>query len=161
MCVCFCIYICIYILYLELWFWFEWGFRFFKKIDSQIKCHYENWFTKLIAMSFTFCESFSFFFFNSKLFIYLWLQWVFTAVNGLSLGAVNVGSLSLLHTGFSLWQTPVSWSIGCRCSGSVVVVLKFRCSMACGILPDQGLKLCPLNWQADGYPLHHQGSSRD
>ena len=30
--------------------------------------------------------------------------------------------------------------------------------MACGIFPDQGLNLCPLHWQADSYPLRHQGS---
>ena len=32
------------------------------------------------------------------------------------------------------------------------------CSTACGISPDQGLNLCPLHWQADSQPLHHQGS---
>ena len=31
-------------------------------------------------------------------------------------------------------------------------------SAACGILPDQGLNLCPLHWQADSQPLRHQGS---
>ena len=30
--------------------------------------------------------------------------------------------------------------------------------MACGIFPDQGSNLCPLYWQADSYPLYHQGS---
>ena len=30
--------------------------------------------------------------------------------------------------------------------------------MACGIFRDQGLNLCPLHWQVDSYPLHHQGS---
>ena len=32
------------------------------------------------------------------------------------------------------------------------------CSTACGIFPDQGLSPCPLHWQADSQPLHHQGS---
>ena len=32
------------------------------------------------------------------------------------------------------------------------------CSVACGIFLDQGLNLCPLHWQADSQPLHHQGS---
>ena len=32
------------------------------------------------------------------------------------------------------------------------------CSVACGIFPDQGLNPCPPHWQADSYPLHHQGS---
>ena len=33
-----------------------------------------------------------------------------------------------------------------------------RCSVACGIFPDQGLNPCPLHWQADSQPLRHQGS---
>ena len=125
------------------------------KLIYKVDCHVLH---ILLEASFSF--SF-FFFFNSKLFIYLWLQWVFTAVNGLSLVVVNEGSLSSLCTGFSLWQIPMSRSIGCGRTGSVAVVHKLSCSMACGILPDQGLKLCPLNWQADCYPLHHQQSSRD
>ena len=32
------------------------------------------------------------------------------------------------------------------------------CSVACGILLDQGSNPCPLHWQADSQPLHHQGS---
>ena len=32
------------------------------------------------------------------------------------------------------------------------------CSAAYGIFPDQGSSRCPLNWQADSYPLSHQGS---
>ena len=35
----------------------------------------------------------------------------------------------------------------------------FSCSIACGIFPDQGSKLCLLHWQADSSPLLHQGSS--
>ena len=31
-------------------------------------------------------------------------------------------------------------------------------SAACGILPAQGPNPCPLHWQADSQPLHHQGS---
>lgn len=33
-----------------------------------------------------------------------------------------------------------------------------RRSMACRSLLDQGSKPCPLHWQADVYPLHHQGN---
>ena len=33
-----------------------------------------------------------------------------------------------------------------------------RCSVACGIFPDQGSNPCPLHWQADSQPLRHQGS---
>ena len=32
-----------------------------------------------------------------------------------------------------------------------------NCSVACGIFPDQGSNPCPLHWQADSQPLHHQG----
>ena len=35
---------------------------------------------------------------------------------------------------------------------------RLSCSVACGIFPDQGLNLCPLHWQVDSQPLHHQGS---
>ncbi|XP_054942657.1 tigger transposable element-derived protein 1-like isoform X1 [Physeter macrocephalus] len=31
-------------------------------------------------------------------------------------------------------------------------------SVACGIFLDRGTNLCPLHWQADFQPLHHQGS---
>ena len=49
-------------------------------------------------------------------------------------------------------------SIGSRRAGSVVVAHGPSCSAACGIFPDQGLNPCPLHWQADSQPLHHQGS---
>ena len=32
------------------------------------------------------------------------------------------------------------------------------CSAACGIFLDQGSNLCPLQWQADSYLLHYEGS---
>ena len=41
---------------------------------------------------------------------------------------------------------------------SVVVAHRLSCPLACGIFPDQGLNMCPLHWQADSYPLYHQGS---
>jgi len=41
---------------------------------------------------------------------------------------------------------------------SVIVTRGFSCSMACGILPDQGSNLCLLHWQADSLPLSSQGS---
>ena len=51
-------------------------------------------------------------------------------------------------------------STGSRRTGSVVVAHGPSCSAACGILPDQGSNPCPLHWQADCQPLHHQGSSK-
>ena len=38
----------------------------------------------------------------------------------------------------------------------VVVMLALICSMACGILPDQGSNPCILHWQADSLPLSYQ-----
>ena len=35
---------------------------------------------------------------------------------------------------------------------------RLNCFTACGIFPGQGSNPCPLHWQADSYPLHHQGS---
>ena len=49
-------------------------------------------------------------------------------------------------------------STGSRRTGSVVVAHRPSCSAACGIFPDQGSNPCPLHWQADFQPLHHQGS---
>ena len=33
---------------------------------------------------------------------------------------------------------------------------RLSCSVACGIFLDQGLNSCPLQWQADCYPLYYQ-----
>ena len=68
--------------------------------------------------------------------------------------------------GFSLRWLLLLWSMGsrhtgfssCDHSGSVVVPHGLSCSVACGIFPDQGSNPCPLHWQADSQPLHHQGS---
>ena len=40
--------------------------------------------------------------------------------------------------------------------GSVVVVLRLSCSMACGIFLDQGLNLCPLHWQVASLVVEHR-----
>ena len=42
--------------------------------------------------------------------------------------------------------------------GSVVVADRLSCSIACGIFLDQRSNPCLLYWQADSYPLRHQGS---
>ena len=39
-----------------------------------------------------------------------------------------------------------------------MVVLGLSCPAACGIFLDQGLNLCPLDWQADSDPLYDHGS---
>ena len=40
----------------------------------------------------------------------------------------------------------------------VIVLHGLSCSKVCGIFLDQGLNLCPLLWEADSYPMDHQGS---
>ena len=97
-----------------------------------------------------------YFFFN----IYFWLCWVFVSVLGLSLVAASGGHSSSRCTGLSLSQLLLLRSTGSRCAGSAVVAHGPSCSVACGILPDQGSNLCPLHWQADSQPLCHQGSPR-
>ena len=49
-------------------------------------------------------------------------------------------------------------STASRHSDSVVVAHELSCSVASGIFPDQRLNPCLLHWQADSYPLCHQGS---
>ena len=86
----------------------------------------------------------SFFFFlrGTLLFIYFyfWLCWVFVSVRGLSPVAASGGHSSSRCAGLSL-----SRSTGSRRAGSVVVAHGPSCSVACGILPDQGSNLCLLH----------------
>ena len=93
-----------------------------------------------------------------NLLIYFWLCWVFVSVRGLSLVAASGGHSSQRCTGLSLSRPLLLRSIGSRRARSVVVAHGPSCSAACGIFPDQGSNPCPLHWQADSQPLHHQGS---
>ena len=108
------------------------------------------------------CFFFLFFFLISKAsffkFIYLWLCWVFVSVRGLSLVAASEGHSSSRCAGLSLSRRLLLRSTGSRRAGSVVVAHGLSCSVACGILPDQGSNPYPLHWQADSQPLRHQGS---
>ena len=52
--------------------------------------------------------------------------------------------------GFSLQWSPLLQS-----TGSLTVVHRLSCCMACGIFLDQGLSPHPLPWQVNSYPLHH------
>ena len=92
------------------------------------------------------------------IYLFLWLCWVFVSVRGLSLVAASGGHSSLRCAGLSVSQPLLLQSTGSRCAGSVIVAHGPRCSAACGIFPDQGSNPCPLHWQADSQPLHHQGS---
>ena len=89
---------------------------------------------------------------------FFWLCWVFVSVPGLSLVAESWGHSSSRCAGLSLSQPLLLWSTGSRRAGSVIVVHGPSCSAACEIFPDQGSNPCPLHWQADSQPLHHQGS---
>ena len=40
------------------------------------------------------------------------------------------------------------------------MVQGLSCSASCGIFPDQGWNSYLLHWQADSFPLSHQGSPR-
>ena len=77
---------------------------------------------------------------------------------GFSLVAASGGYPPLRCAGFSLRWPLLLQSMGSRRAGSVVAAHGLSCSAARGILPDQGLNPCPLHWQADSQPLHHQGS---
>ena len=100
-------------------------------------------------------------FFFHKFIFYFWLCWAFVAARGLSLVVSRVGAT--LRCG--VWASHCG---GFSCCGaqalgaraSVVVAQGLSCSAACGIFPDQGLNPCPLHWQADSYPMRHQGSPR-
>ena len=112
---------------------------------------------------FALCEEFnSFFFRNSRsfiyLFIYFWLCWVFISVRGLSLVAASGDHSSSRCAGLSPSRPLLLRSTGSRCAGSAIVAHGPSCSAACGIFPDQGSNPRPLHWQADSQPLRHQGS---
>ena len=79
-------------------------------------------------------------------------------MRGLSLVAASGGHSSSRCAGHSLSRPLLLRSTGSRHAGSVDVAHGPSCSAACGIFPDQGSNPCPLCWQADSQPLHHQGS---
>ena len=79
-------------------------------------------------------------------------------MRGLSPLAESGGHSSSRCVGLSLSRPLLLRSTGSRRAGSVVLAHGLGCSAACGIFPDQGSNLCPLHWQADSQPLHHQGS---
>ena len=112
-------------------------------------------FADFFFFNFLYLGIFPYFVFN-YLFIYFWLCWVFVSVRGLSLVVASGGHSSSRCAGLSL-----SWPLLLRSAGSVIVAHWPSCSAACGILLDQGSNPCPLHWQADSQPLHHQGSPAD
>ena len=101
-----------------------------------------------------------FFFLNYYLFIYLyfWLCWVLASMRGPSPVAASGDHSSSRCAGLSPSRPLLLRSTGSRRSGSAAVAHGPSCSVACGILPDQGSNPCPPHRQADSQPLHHQGS---
>ena len=81
-------------------------------------------------------------------------------MQGLSLVVASGGHSSSRCAGLSLSRPLSLRSTGSRRAGSVVVVRGPSCSAACGIFPDRDTNPCPLHWQADSQPLHHQGSPK-
>ena len=79
-------------------------------------------------------------------------------MRGLSLVAASGGHSSSRCAGLSLSRPLLLRSTGSRRAGPVVVAHGPSRSAARGIFPDQGSNPCPLHWQADSQPLHHQGS---
>ena len=74
-------------------------------------------------------------------------------VHGLLISGFSCCRARALGTQASVAAAPRLYS-----TGSVVAAHRLSCSAACGISPDQGSNLCPLNRQADSEPLDHQGS---
>ena len=60
-------------------------------------------------------------------------------------GLFSYGAEASHCRGFSCCRAQAQWP---WCTGS----------LACGIFLDQDLNLCSLHWQADSYPLDHQGT---
>ena len=111
-----------------------------------------------VSVIFSCMSLFIYLFIKFYLFIYLWLCWVFVSVRGLSLVAASGGHSSSRCAGLSLSRPLLLQSTGSRRAGSAIVAHGRSRSAACGIFPDQVSNPCPLHWQADSQPLHHQGS---
>ena len=89
--------------------------------------------------------------------LYFWLHWVFVATWAFSSCGEqeHFTAVLLIAMEHTLWACRLQ---GLRHVGSGVVPCRLRCSVACRIFLDQGSNPCPLHWQADSYPLGHQGS---
>ena len=66
------------------------------------------------------------------------------------LGLLNVGVLSLWSMGFRHMSSALS-PCGLQSMGPVVEGHGLWCPTTCGIFLNQGLNLCPLNWQVDSF----------
>ena len=83
------------------------------------------------------------------------------ATGGCSLAAALrlLTVVASLAVGHGLQARGLSRRGSCALStGSVVLAHRLHSNLACGIFLDQGSNLCPLHWQANSYPLYHQGN---
>ena len=83
--------------------------------------------------------------------------WVFVAAWMHSLVVVEWGLLFVEGHTLLIAMASFLWSTGSRCMAFSSCHARLSCHVACGIFLDQGSNSCPLNWQADSYPLYHQG----
>lgn len=92
---------------------------------------------------------FFFFFFKKYISIYLWLHWVPIAVSGFSLAVVSGDSSAAAeHILLVLEASPCCGARDLGCLASAAVECGLSCpAAACGIFPEEGTNLCPLNWQ--------------
>ena len=77
-------------------------------------------------------------------------------------GVSCCGAQALGRVGFSscrVWAREL-WLTRLWGTGSVAVVHRLSCSVACEIFLDQGLNQCLLHWPADSLPLSHEGSPK-
>ena len=82
-------------------------------------------------------------------FIYFYLCWS-SLLHGLFSSCGEGGCSSLWCMGFSLQSFLLLQS-----TGSVGLVHRLSCSVACGIFLDEGTNLCLLHWSVDSLPLSH------
>ena len=114
---------------------------------------HRQWSTKVNVLEKNVCSTFFFyFFFIFFIFLFLAVSGL-RFVRGLSLVAASRGHSSSRCgdcsssrcTGLSLSRPLPLRGTGSRRAGSVVVAHGPSCSVACGILPDQGSNPCPLH----------------
>ena len=92
-------------------------------------------------------------------FIYLFLlHRVFLAMRTCSLVSASKGYFVVQCMCFSL-QWLLLWNMCSKQMDFSICGHRLSCSMACGILPDQGSNPCTLHWYADSHPLDHRGST--
>ena len=73
---------------------------------------------------------------------------LFITVHGLLIAVASLAEHRLQALSFQQLQH----------SGSVVAAHRLSCFMECEVFLDRALNSHPLHWQADTYPLYHQGN---